>query len=174
VIWVNLHASALLAIAMAGASAVILLIRRAASWRYAAAAALAAVAGCLLNPYGIGVLHQASQVQADSTQLITGWLPVDWASPAQDLMLAAGVGALIIAWRRQEAVLTAALSVGLAGSLAAVRFLPFVMILAIPMLAASASNPPDSIRRYLASRRVMFRRCGALRLVASWRSRRPA
>jgi hypothetical protein len=166
VVWVNLHASALLAIAVAGASAVILLVRRAASWRYAAAAAIAAAAGCLLNPYGIGVLHQASQVQADSTQLITEWMPVDWASPAQDLTLAVGVGALIIAWRRREAVLTAALAVGLAGSLAAVRFLPFVMILAIPMLAAFASNPPDAIRQYLASRQVMFRRCGALGLVA--------
>ena len=152
VVWVNLHAAALLAVAMAGVSAALLLLaRRGPGWRYTAAAAVAAAAGCLLNPYGTGMLHQASQVQADSTQLITEWMPVDWASPAQDLTLAVGVGALIIAWRRREVVLTAALAVGLAGSLAAVRFLPFVVILAIPMLAAFASNPPDLIRRYLAS-----------------------
>lgn len=43
VIWVNLHAAALLAIAIAGASAVLLFLgRRGPSWRYAAAAAVAA------------------------------------------------------------------------------------------------------------------------------------
>jgi hypothetical protein len=167
VVWVNLHAAALLAFAMAAASAALLvLFRRGGTWRYAAAAAVAAAVSCLLNPYGTGVLHQASQVQADSTQLITEWMPVDWASPIQDLTFAAGVAALIIAWRRREAVLTAALAVGLAGSLAAVRFLPFVVILAMPVLAAFASNPPDPIRWYLASRHVMLRRCGALGLIA--------
>jgi hypothetical protein len=119
-----------------------------------------------VNPYGLGVLHQASQVQADSTQLITEWLPLDWANPGQDLVVAVGVAALFIAWRRREAVLTAALAVGLAGSLEAVRFLPFVAILAIPLLAAFASNPSEAIRRYLASRRVMFWRCGVLGMVA--------
>ncbi len=165
--WANLHAAALLAVALAGASAVLLaLVRRGAPWRYAAAATAAAAAACLVNPYGIGVLHQASQVQADSTGLITEWLPVDVANPAQDLTVAAGIAALIIAWRRREMVLTAVLAVCLAGSIAAVRFLPFVVILAMPVLAAFASDPPDPIRRYLASRRVMFQRCGALGVLA--------
>jgi len=167
VVWVNLHAAALLAVALTVASAALLLLcRRRTRWRYAAAAAVAASVGCLLNPHGFGVLHQASQVQADSTQLVTEWMPVDWVSPVQDLTLAAGVAALIIAWRRREAVLTGALAIGLAGSLVAVRFLPFVVILATPVLAAFASGPPDSIRRYLTSRQVMFRRCGAVGLVA--------
>ena len=165
--WVNLHAVALVAVAVAATSAaVLLLFRRRAPSRYAAAAALAAAGGCLLNPYGVGVLHQAGQVHADSMQYISEWLPVDWASPTQDLTLAAGVAALIIAWHRREAVLTAMLAVGLAGSLEAVRFLPFVVFLATPVLAAFASNPPEPIRRYLTSRNVMFRRCGALGLVA--------
>lgn len=167
VAWVNMHAAALLAVAMAGASAALLAVfRRGTRWRYAAAAAVAAAAGCLLNPYGIGVLHQASQVQADSTQIVTEWMPVDWASPAQVLTLVAGLAALGIAWRRREAALTGALAVGLASSLAAVRFLPIVVILAMPLLAAFASNPPDRVRNYLASRQVMFRQCGALGLVA--------
>jgi hypothetical protein len=164
VVWINLHAVALLAVAIAGASAVVLFVlaRRDARWCYALAAAGAAAAGCLANPYGIGVLHQASQVQADSSGLITEWAPIDLASPTQDLIMAAGLAALIIAWRRREAVLLAGLVVCMAGSVEAVRFQPFVLILAIPLLAAYVSVPPDPIRRYLTSRRVMFQRCGAV------------
>jgi hypothetical protein len=168
VVWINLHAEALLAVAIAGASAVILLVlaRRDSRWRYAAAATAAAAVGCLANPYGIGVLHQASQVQADSSGLITEWAPFDLASPMQDLMMAAGVAALIIAWRRREAVMLAALAVCMAGSVEAIRFLPFVAILAIPLLAAFVSVPPARIRAYLTSRRVMFQRCGAVGMAA--------
>jgi hypothetical protein len=167
-VWINLHAEALLAVAIAGASAVVLLVlaRRDSRWRYAAAATAAAAVACLANPYGIGVLHQASQVQADSSGLITEWAPFDLASPMQDLMMAAGVAALIIAWRRREAVMLAALAVCMAGSVEAIRFLPFVAILAIPLLAASVSVPPARIRAYLTSRRVMFQRCGAVGMAA--------
>src|SRR5215469_11594457 len=166
--WINLHAAALLAVAVAAASAVLLLLlaRRDARWRYAAAAALAAAAGCLANPHGIGVLHQASQVHADSTQLVTEWMPFDPANVVQDLTLAAGIAALIIAWRRREAVMGAALVICMAGSIQAVRFLPFVVILAMPVLASFASNPPAPMRRYLVSRRVMLQRGGALGFAA--------
>jgi hypothetical protein len=168
VVWINLHAAALMAVAIAGASAAVLFVlaRRDSRWRYAVAATAAAAAGCLANPYGIGVLHQASQVQADSSGLITEWAPFDVASPLQDLTMAAGLAALIIAWRRREAVLLAALAVCMAGSLAAVRFLPFVLVLAVPLLAAFVSAPPDRIRRYLTSRRVMFQQGGALGMAA--------
>jgi hypothetical protein len=167
VAWLNLHTAALLAPAITGASAILLLLlRRGACWRYAAAATAASAAGCLVNPYGIGVLHQASQVQADSSGLITEWAPIDLASPLQDLTLAAGIAALIVCWRRRETVLMAALVVCMAGSVQAVRFLPFVVILAMPVLAAYTSDPPDIVRRYLASRRVMFQRCGALGILA--------
>jgi hypothetical protein len=165
--WINLHAAALLAVAIAAAGSVLLLlIRRDGRWRYAAAAAVAAGLGCLVNPHGIGVLHQASQVQADSTQLVTEWMPFDPANAVQDLTLAAGLAALIIAWRRREAVLAAALAVCMTGSVQAVRFLPFVVILAMPVIASFASNPPGPIHRYLVSRRVMLQRGGALGLAA--------
>jgi hypothetical protein len=167
VAWINLHAAALLGVAIAGTSTVLLLLaRRVANLRYAGTATAAAALGCLANPYGIGVLHQAGQVQADSSGLITEWAPIDLASPLQDLTLAAGIAALVIAWRRRDLVLTAGLSVCIAGSISAVRFLPFVVILAMPVLAAFASDPPDPVRRYLTSRRVMFQRCGALGIVA--------
>jgi hypothetical protein len=167
VIWINLHAAGLLAVALTGAAAVLLAVtRRGTSWRYAAAATVAAVAACLVNPYGIGVLHQAGQVQSDSAGLIVEWVPVDLANPLQDAALAAGLAAIVIAWRRREAVLTAGLAVSVAGAAVANRMLPFAVLFAAPVLAAFASDPPDPIRRYLASRRIMFVRCGALAMVA--------
>jgi len=167
-VWINLHTTALLAVGIAGVSAAVLFVlaRRESRWRYVVAATAAAAVGCLASPYGIGVLHQASQVQADSSGIITEWLPFDPASPTQDLIMAAGVAAVIIAWRRREAVVLAALVVCMAGAVEAVRFQPFVGILAIPVLAAFVSVPPDPVRRYLTSRRVMFQRCGALAMAA--------
>jgi hypothetical protein len=167
VAWINLHAAALLAVGIAAASAVLLvLIRSGPAWRYAAAATGATVVACLANPYGTAVLHQAFQVRDAAVTSIAEWMPLDWASPVQDIALAAGVAAMIISWRRREAVLTAALAVCVAGSVEAWRILPFTVLLAVPVLAAFASDPPEVIRRYLASRRVMFQRCGALALVA--------
>lgn len=167
VAWINLHASALLAIAIAVASAAVLaLTRRGAASRCAAAAAAATALACLANPYGTGVLHQAVQVRDAAVTSIAEWMPLDWASPVQDIAFLAGVAAVIIAWRRRELVLTAALVVCLAGSVEAWRILPFAVLLSAPVLSAFASDPPHSIRRYLASRRVMFQRCGALGLVA--------
>jgi hypothetical protein len=168
VVWMNLHTEALLAVGISGAAAAALFVfaRRDARWRYALAATAAAAAGCLANPYGIGALHQASQVHGDAAAYITEWAPFNPASPAQDLTMAAGLAALIIAWRRREVVLLAALVVCMACAVEAVRFQPFVVILAMPLLAAFVSAPPDPIRRYLTSRRVMFQRCGALGMAA--------
>jgi len=164
VLWINLHTAALLGVAIAGASAAVLFVlgRRDSRWRYAVAATAAAGLGCLANPYGLDVLHQASQVQAVSSGTIAEWAPFDPASPIQDLTMAVGLAGLIIAWRRREAVLLAALVVCMAGSVEAIRFQPFVVLLAMPLLAAFASAPPEPIRRYLTSRRLMFQRCGAL------------
>jgi hypothetical protein len=167
-VWINLHTAALLAVAITGATAAVqfVLARRDSRWRYAVAATAAAAVGCLANPYGIAVLHQASQVHAVSSGIIAEWAPFDPAIPSQDLTMAVGLAALVVAWRRREAVLLAALVVLLAGSIEAIRFQPFVVILAIPLLAAFASVPPDPIRRYLTSRRLMFQRCGALGMAA--------
>jgi hypothetical protein len=167
-VWINLHAAALLAVAIAAASAVLLAVARRdlRTSLCAAAAAAAAAAACLANPYGIGVLHQAGQVHGDSAGVIAEWAPFDPASPTQDLTLAVGLAALVIGWRRRELVVAAALAVSIAGAIKAERFLPFVVILATPLIAASLSNPPDPVRRYLVSRRVMFQRCGALGIAA--------
>ena len=167
VAWINLHASALLAVAIAAACATLLtVVRRGAGRWYAVAAAVATALGCLANPYGMGVLHQAVQVRDSAVASIDEWMPLNWASPVQDVAFLAGAAAMIIAWRRRELVLTAALVVCLAGSVEAWRILPFAVLLAVPVLAAFASDPPEPIRRYLASRRIMFQRCAALALVA--------
>jgi len=167
VTWINVHAAGLLAVALTGVTAVLLAVtRRGTSWRYAAAASVVAAAGCLANPYGIGLLHQAGQVQSDSAGLIVEWVPVDLANPLQDAAMAAGLAAVVIAWRRREAVLAAGLTVSVVGAAVANRMLPFAVLFAAPVLAAFASDPPDPIRRYLVSRRLMFVRCGALAMAA--------
>ncbi len=139
--------------------------RRMAGW-WCAAVAAAALAGSLASPYGTGVFHQALQVQGASAGLIAEWQHVDPASPVQLLTVAAGLLALLVAARRRDAVLTAAVGVTTAGSVVAVRFLPFVVLLAVPVLAACAAQPPAPVLRYLRSRRVMFARCGTAGLVA--------
>jgi hypothetical protein len=167
VAWVNLHAAALLGVAIPASSAVLVTVtRRGTGRRYAAAAAVAAAVACLANPYGMGVLHQAVQVHDAAAASIPEWKPLDWASPVVDLAMAGGVAALVIAWRRREAVLTAALAVCLAGSVEAWRILPVMLVLAAPVLAAFVSDPPDLVRQYLSSRRKMILRCGALALAA--------
>lgn len=167
VAWINLHAAALLAVVIAAASAVLLAFNRCgASWRYAAAGAAATAVACLANPYGMGVLRQAVQTRDAAVASISEWMPLDWASPLQDITMAGGVAALIIAWRRREAVLTAALAVCIAGSAEAWRILPFLVVLAAPVLAVFASDPPDPLRRYLISRRTMLQRCAGLALAA--------
>jgi hypothetical protein len=166
VAWINLHAAALLGVAIAVAGAVLVAFTRGTGWRYTAAAAAATAVACLANPYGLGVLNQTVQVRDAAASFIPEWMPLDWASPVLDLAIAGGVAALIIAWLRREAVLTAALAVCVAGSVEAWRILPVMLVLAAPVLAAFLSEPPDLISRYLISRRTMIMRCAALALAA--------
>ena len=167
-VWVNVHAGALLGIAIPAACAVLLLSRRGSrrdGW-WCAAAAGAALVGSLANPYGFGVFRQAVQVQDASAGLIAEWERLDFASPIQVLTLAAGLLGLAVAVRRRDAVLAAAVGVPVAASVMAVRFLPFVVLFTVPVLALRASSPPAVVLRYLRSRRVMLLRCGTAGLVA--------
>jgi hypothetical protein len=168
VAWVNLHAGALLGVALTAGCAAVLLARRGTrgnGW-WCLAAAGAALAGVLASPYGTGVFRQSAHVQSASAGLIVEWQHLNPLSPVQDLTLLLGLLALAVAARRGEAVLAAVLAVTAAGSLMAVRFLPFVVLFAVPVLAVWASAPPAPVLRYLHSRRVMFCRCGTLGLVA--------
>lgn len=161
--WVNMHAGALLGVAIAGTCAVLLLARREtrkAGW-WCVAATGAALAGCFVYPYGIGIIRQTAHVQEVSAGLIAEWRHFDPASPIQDLTLVIGLLALGIAVRRGDAALIAALGIAAGGSILAMRFLAFLVLFAVPVLAVWVSRPSPVVLRYLRSRRVMFRRCGA-------------
>lgn len=166
--WVNLHAAALLGVAICVACGVLLLLGRGkrASGMWCLAAGAAALAGSFLSPYGPSLLGQTSQVQADSAGLIVEWQHANPASPTQDLTLALGLAALVLVLRQREVVLGATLAVVLAGSVTAVRFMPFIVLVAVPVLAASGPRLGPAVLRYARSRRTMFVRCGTAGMLA--------
>lgn len=143
VVWVNLHSASLLGVAIVGATGVLLLARpstRAGGYRCLAATVVALVAS-LANPYGIGLFAQTASVKDASTDVVVEWQHLDPTNVSQLVMLLIGVGALAIAVRRRDAVFTAALGVTIAGSLLAIRILPILVLVAVPVLAAGLSAP---------------------------------
>lgn len=164
-VWVNLHAASLLGVAIVGGTFVFVAIqtstRRRAGWL---AGALAAAFVCsLANPYGIGIFSQTAQVKHASS-VITEWQPLNVADPLQLVPFALGLVALVVAVRRQEPVLAAALLVTVAGSIAAMRILPILLLVSMPVLMSAASHPV--VLRYFESRRRMLAQCGSLTVVA--------
>jgi len=139
VVWANLHAGALLGAAMIFACVVLLAAKRelrASGW--CLAAGVAALAGSFINPYGVGILRQAAQVQSASAGLVVEWRHLDPSSPAQCAMLALGLGALILALRRRDVIFVGVLGVASAAGIFAIRMLPILVLVALPVLAASA------------------------------------
>ena len=154
--WVNLHAAALLGVAIAACAALLLLARRGtreSGW-WCAGAAVAAAAGAFLNPQGFGLVAQTAAVRSASAGAVAEWSHFDPASPMQWAILAAGAGAGIIAIRRGDGVLTGALAVCWAGAVLATRLQPVLVLLAVPVLAAWASRP--GVLRYVRSRRLVL------------------
>lgn len=141
-LWVNLHAAALLGVAITGGTAALLLVRprtRRAGYHCAAATA-AAVVGALVNPYGFGLLTQTAGVKDASSDVVVEWQHLDPSSPAQMVMLLVGVIGLVLAVRRRDAVYSAALGVATLGSLMAIRILPILVVLAVPVVAAALTR----------------------------------
>jgi hypothetical protein len=155
VVWVNLHAGELFDVAMIGACAVLLLAKRdlhGGGWWLAAGAL--ALAGSFLNPYGVGILKQAADVQSASSGVMAEWQHLNPENPMQLAALAVGLIALTLAVRRRDLVFIGGLGIAAAGSVFAIRFLPFLVLLALPVQAASVSRP--LVLRYLHSRRIVF------------------
>ena len=156
VVWINLHAAAVLGIALAiGTSAALLARRRsrARGW-WCLAGGGAALTGCLVNPYGIDALKHSFTVKDASVGVVQEWQPIDPADPTQVVMLLLGAAAWLIALRRREVTLITALTVlGIAGVLA-IRFLPVLVVVALPVLAAAAAHP--ALRQYASSRRIVL------------------
>jgi hypothetical protein len=155
VVWANLHAAALVALAAVLATAGVHAVwRRPAELRRALVLA-AVTAVCLLaNPRGAALVTQAVAVRHASTGTVEEWQHLDPTDVSQVLMLLLGLVALPLAWRRREAALVGPLAILLAGSLTAVRFLPLLTLLAVPVLAAALSAPP--VLGYLRSRAVVL------------------
>ncbi len=156
VAWVNLHAASLFGVAIAGASALLLLARRStrAGGLWCGGAAAAALAGSLLNPYGAGVFTQTAQVQSASAGVVTEWQHINPASPTEWLIVVLGAAALLVAIRRRDRVLISALAITAPGAVLAIRLLPILGLVAVPALAAAGSHP--LVIRYVRSRRFML------------------
>lgn len=155
VLWVNLHAAVLLGVAIVGASLLLIVLQRSTRGRSGwLLAALLVVSVCsLVNPYGTGLLAQTLQVKAESVD-VTEWQSLNPADPLQLALFGIGLLGLALAVRRGESILGAALAVAACGSIAAMRILPILVLLALPVLASWLSR--DTVLRYFASRRRLL------------------
>ena len=154
-IWVNLHEASLLGLAIIGVLAVLQLFRRE-THVFGIRTVIAGIIGViasLCNPWGIDVLTRASSVAAASVPLITEWQHPNPADPNTLLALLIGVFGLWRAVRYRHLEFVAALAVTLVGTLIAVRMLPILLLLALPMLA-TGSYP--RLTEYVRSRRLVF------------------
>src|SRR6202008_797315 len=126
-VWVNLHAGELLGVAMICASAVLLFAgrdTRGSAWCWIAGAV--ALAASLVNPYGVGLLQHAAQVESASSGVVTEWQHLDPGSPMQWSMLTIGLAALFLTARRRNRPLAGELGIVAAGAVVAIRLLPIL------------------------------------------------
>jgi hypothetical protein len=153
-VWVNLHAGELIGVAMICASAVLLLAGRelrGSGWCWIAGAA--ALTASLLNPYGVGLLTHATQVESASSGIVAEWQHLDPDSPMQWSMLIIGLAALCLAARQRNLLFVGELGIVAVAAVLAIRFLPILVFLALPVLAASVSRSP--LPSYVHRRRIL-------------------
>lgn len=165
-LWMNLHLAALAAMPVVAAGLAVLLLAHRGRWRellpVAGAALAVVVLGCASSPFGFGALGSALATRDASSDLIPEWAPL-WRTtpPAVFTWFAAAVavGLMIAAWRRRPQdrllpVWTGATGMLLVAGLAAARFAPMALVLALPPVAAwaTAVDWSDGPRR----RRVAF------------------
>jgi hypothetical protein len=138
VVWVNLHAGALFGVAVVGLCALLLLLRRDTRGRgwWCLAAAAAAGAAALANPQGLGIVAQTAAVKSASAGIVE-WQHLDPAHPLEVAKLLVGLLALVLAYRRRDAAFTAVLAVSVAGGVTAVRLLPMLVLVSLPVLAST-------------------------------------
>lgn len=177
VAWVNLHAAAVIGVVVLAAASLgvpfLDLGEKSVSWRgllpkirRPAAMVLAAALGCLVNPYGVGVVGQSLRVRAASAQ-ITEWYHLDVTAPLQVVALLLVLAAALVAWLRHRYDLVAALVVLAIGAVAALRILPIAALVALPVLAARASGSAWLERRRDLLRATLIGLVGAFAVVAA-------
>jgi hypothetical protein len=114
---------------------------------------------------GLGLLAQTAQVKSASSVVVVEWQHLDPGNATQLVMFALGISALFLAARRHDLIFVGTLVIAAIGALIAIRFLPVLVLLALPVLAASASHP--AILRYIQSRRVVLFPGALLAVVAT-------
>ncbi|WP_211287035.1 hypothetical protein [Georgenia soli] len=167
IVWVNLHAAVLLGVGILGACAGLLILRRRTrelGWWCAAATALSFL-GAAANPRGFGLLSQTLGVRDASTGVVMEWQPFNPGDLQQLLMFVLGMLGLLLAVRRREVPFVAALTVAAAGSVVAMRLLPVLLLVALPLLASVKA--PGWLSRYADSRQDLLR-FGVTLFMAGW------
>ena len=161
VVWVNLHAASLLGVGIVAGTAALAafspVARQRIGWLLGAAGIV--LLGSLVNPYGAGLFTQTAQVKTASAG-IAEWQPLNLGDPVQTVTFALGLLALVIAAARRDVVFSGALLVAGAGSVVALRILPVLLLLAIPVLMSGASR--SFVLYYFQSRRRMLAQGAAL------------
>jgi hypothetical protein len=101
---------------------------------------LAAVAGTVLNPYGVGVLGQTHEVRSASSYILewSSLRPSYWDA---DILVALAVLAAVLAWRTRRYSLLVVLAGLSVGGVYMIRLLPIAAVVAIPVLATAGDLP---------------------------------
>jgi hypothetical protein len=140
-VWANFHLTFSL-----GAGVVVLMAAgRALNTRTRARPAVVAgvaIAGGLLNPYGVVAYTHGLQVRGAS-RFVQEWRPFDITKPLDVLVVVVGVSALVAAWRTARLTrLESALPIValLALTLDSTRMAPFLLLLSAPELAVGFSR----------------------------------
>lgn len=143
--WANVHGSFPVAVVLAalrvvrpgtGESA-----RDRAAW---AGAALSTAAATLLNPWGVGLYATVAHHRGPVYRMLSEWAPWPWgADPVRDacfaLLAAGAVAGFLLPGRRRAFDQMALLGAFLVPALVAEKFVPGLMVGAVPVLAAHAA-----------------------------------
>lgn len=165
--WANLHPATptlvVLCVVLAGAS---LPLRSRRTTAALAGAALGVAVGTVVNPYGLRVVTQGLSIAREASRYVFEWRHADLTDVWQLGFILVALLAAREYRRRGEPVLLGATVVTLGFYLVAVRYLPWVIVAAVPGLALAASRPP--LGDFLVRRRpVLVAGVVALSLVAA-------
>jgi hypothetical protein len=150
VAWVNLHSVAPLGIGLCAAAA----LTSPGTWPRRAAPVAVATVAVLANPRGLALFVQGAAVRRESSDLIREWLPPDpteWTHVAPLLIAVAG---LVVAARRRQWPVAAAIGMLTAAGLVMLRFGPMAALTGAAAVAVGLSGP--RVRAWAVRRRAVL------------------
>lgn len=167
VLWANLHPATPILAATLGLAATAhgVLRDRVAATRLVAAV-LVVVAATWINPYHYDVITQATHISQIASGNIIEWSRPTPSNPSDMLLLFLAAIAILAAVQAREVYLTGALALTTAlYAVSGIRFGPFALVLAVPVLAAAVADRLEwTYRRY---RPVLLGGLAAFSLVAA-------